>query len=297
MEYKELFLDYLRFEKRYSQHTIRSYENDLGQYIQFLTVHTGSADPLSARGSDVRAWVVSMMDGGYSATSVHRKISGLRTFYRFLRREKIADSDPVERVVLPRRRKRLPVFVEEAKLDQLLDRYDFGAGFPGMRDRTMIEMLYLTGIRRSELIGLRDMDIDFESGTLRVTGKRSKERIIPLLQSFVETLRSYLAVRKDFGIENADGWFFVTDRGNKLYDKLVYNTVHRYLHMVTTVEKRSPHILRHSFATHMLNHGADLNSIKEILGHANLSATQVYTHTTFEKLKKVYKQAHPRVSK
>jgi integrase/recombinase XerC len=176
----------------------------------------------------------------------------------------------------------------------LLDNYSFGDGFAGIRNRTIIELLYLTGIRRSELIGLRDQDVDLAEGSLKVTGKRNKQRIIPLVKSFNQRLEEYIKVRNENVDTSDNGWFFITDKGNKLYDKYVYNTVNNYLSMVTTIEKKSPHILRHTFATHMLNRGADLNSIKELLGHANLSATQIYTHNTFEKLKKVYKQAHPR---
>lgn len=297
MGYKESFLEYLQFEKHYSQHTVSSYKNDLEQYYTFLSTHRGDEKPLEASSSDIRAWVVSLMESGYSATSVHRKISGLRSFYRYLRREKLISGDPVEKVVLPRRRKRLPVFVEEVSLEKLLDRYDFGDDFSGVRNRTIIEILYLTGMRRSELITLKDNDFDLSDRSVKVTGKRSKERIIPLAESFLQNIERYIQLRNDIGFENKEGWFFVTDRGNKLYDKFVYNIVTRYLTLVTTVEKKSPHVLRHTFATHMLNHGADLNSIKEILGHANLSATQIYTHTTFEKLKSVYKHAHPRASK
>ncbi len=297
MGYKESFIEYLQFEKHYSQHTVSSYRNDLEQYYTFLSTHTGDEKPLEASSSDIRAWVVSLMESGYSATSVHRKISGLRSFYRYLRREKLISGDPVEKVVLPRRRKRLPVFVEEVSLEKLLDRYDFGDDFSGVRNRTIIEILYLTGMRRSELIFLKDNDFDLKDRSVKVTGKRNKERIIPLAESFLQNIERYILLRNDVGFENKEGWFFVTDRGNKLYDKFVYNIVTRYLTLVTTVEKKSPHVLRHTFATHMLNHGADLNSIKEILGHANLSATQIYTHTTFEKLKSVYKHAHPRASK
>jgi integrase/recombinase XerC len=257
----------------------------------------GSEDPLQAVSSDIRAWVVSLMESGYSAGSVHRKISVLRSFYRYLRREKLISGDPVSKVILPRRRKKLPVFVEELSLEKLLDRFDFGEDFAGLRNRTIIEMLYLTGMRRAELISLKDKDFDLKGGSVRVTGKRSKERIIPLAGSFLKNIDRYILLKNDVGFDNPEGWFFVTDRGNKLYDKFVYNIVTRYLTLVTTVEKKSPHVLRHTFATHMLNHGADLNSIKEILGHANLSATQIYTHTTFEKLKSVYNQAHPRASK
>jgi integrase/recombinase XerC len=294
MSHKESFLEYLKIEKRYSLHTVRSYLNDLDQFYSFLSSSGVPEDPGTVTSHDIRAWIVSMLENNYSAISVHRKISCLRVFYRYLRKEGIIKNDPLEKVVLPKRKKTLPVFVEEEALTRLLDNYSFGDDFAGIRNRTIIELLYLTGMRRSELIGLRDNDLDLPDGSLKVTGKRNKQRIIPLVKPFIKRLEEYVKVRNEsVGAEN-NGWFFMTDKGNKLYDKYVYNIVNSYLAMVTTIEKKSPHILRHTFATHMLNRGADLNSIKELLGHANLSATQIYTHNTFEKLKKVYKQAHPR---
>lgn len=294
---KESFLDYLRFEKHYSQHTVRSYDNDIGQFFSFINMHKGSDDLNEISSTDVRSWMIYMLDKKYSAVSVHRKISSLRTFFRYSMRAGAVKINPVENIVLPKRRKRLPVFVEESSLDKLLDNYSFGEGYSGIRDHTIIEMLYTTGMRKAELIGLRLDDADLPNSTVRVLGKRNKERIIPLLRSFCTNLEKYIKIRSDHFPDNAEEWLFLTDRGKKLYDKFVYNTVRRYLDMVTTIEKKSPHVLRHTFATVMLNHGADLNSVKEILGHANLSATQVYTHNTFEKLKKVYKQAHPRAHK
>ena len=294
MSHKESFLQYLQIEKRYSPHTVRSYLNDLDQFYSFLSEQGFSSDPVEATSHDIRAWIVSMLENNYSTVSVHRKISCLRVFYRYLRKDGIIKSDPLEKVVLPKRKKTLPVFVEEAAMNKLLDDFSFGEGFAGIRNRTIIEMLYLTGIRRSELIGLRNHDVDLSEGSMKVTGKRNKQRIIPLVKPFVKRLEEYLEVR-DLNVTPAvNEWFFISDKGNKLYDKYVYNIVNSYLAMVTTIEKKSPHILRHTFATHMLNRGADLNSIKELLGHANLSATQIYTHNTFEKLKKIYKQAHPR---
>ena len=294
---KESFLDYLRFEKHYSQHTVRSYDNDIGQFFSFINMHKGPFEMGDITSSDVRSWMISMLDKGYSTVTVHRKISSLRTFFRFNMRAGMIKVNPVENVVLPKRHKRLPVFLEETSLDRLLDNYNFGEGYSGMRDRTIIETLYTTGMRKAELIGLKINDIDIENRTVRVLGKRNKERIIPLISSFCSNLSHYIEMRKENFPDLTENWLFLTDRGNKLYDKYVYNTVKRYLEMVTTIEKKSPHVLRHTFATHMLNHGADLNSVKEILGHANLSATQVYTHNTFEKLKRVYKQAHPRANK
>ncbi len=294
MSYKESFLQYLQIEKRYSVHTIRSYKNDLDQFFLFLDSKELPSDPALVTSHDIRAWIVSMLDNKITTTSVHRKISCLRVFFRYLRKEGLMKADPLEKVVLPKRKKTLPVFVEEGAMGKLLDNDSFGEGFEGTRSRTIVEMLYLTGMRRSELIGLRNGDVDLRDGSVKVTGKRNKQRIIPLVNPFVKSLEEYVRERDSFFGRNSEDWFFVTDSGNKLYDKYVYNVVTRYLNMVTTIEKKSPHILRHTFATHMLNRGADLNSIKELLGHANLSATQVYTHNTFEKLKKIYKQAHPR---
>jgi integrase/recombinase XerC len=294
MSHKESFLQYLQIQKRYSIHTVRSYLNDLDQFFFFLSSLGLPEDPVAVTSYDIRSWIVSMLENNYSTISVHRKISCLRVFYRYLRKEGIIKNDPLEKVVLPKRKKSLPVFVEEEALTNLLDNFSFGESFEGIRNRTIIELLYLTGMRRSELIGLKDNDLDLSECSLKVTGKRNKQRIIPLVKPFIKRLEEYIKVRNDNVATLNNGWFFITDKGNKLYDKYVYNTVNRYLSMVTTIEKKSPHILRHTFATHMLNRGADLNSIKELLGHANLSATQIYTHNTFEKLKKVYKQAHPR---
>jgi integrase/recombinase XerC len=294
MDHKESFLQYLQAGKRYSPLTVRSYLNDLDQFDNHLKLNGLYSKPEAVVSHDIRSWIVSLIENGYSAVSVHRKISSLRVFYRYLRKEGIVVSDPLEKVVLPKTKKRLPVFVEEESLNKLLDDYEFGNDFQGTRNMTIIEMLYLTGIRRAELTGLRNIDVDTRNATLKVTGKRNKQRIIPLLKSFTLKLEKYIAARNEAFPDLVSEWFFLSNKGNKLYDKYVYNIVRKYLSVVTTIEKKSPHILRHTFATHMLNHGADLNSIKEFLGHANLSATQIYTHNSFEKLRKIYKQAHPR---
>jgi len=294
MGHKESFLEHLKIEKRYSLHTVRSYQNDLDQFFTWLTDNEMSSDPGDITSHQVRAWVVKLIENGISPVSVHRKISCLRVFFRYLRKEGIVHHDPLEKVVLPKRKKSLPQFVGEEALDKLLDDYNFGSDFNGIRNRTIIEMLYMTGMRRSELIGLSESDVDLKEETVKVTGKRNKQRIIPLTRVFASRLEEYLKAKNEVTGLDSNNWFFITNKGNKLYDKYVYNIVKGYLAMVTTIEKKSPHILRHTFATHMLNRGADLNSIKEFLGHANLSATQIYTHNTFEKLKKIYKQAHPR---
>jgi integrase/recombinase XerC len=294
MDHKESFLQYLQIEKRYSPLTVRSYLNDLDQFDKYLNTRELPYSPESITSHDIRSWIVSLLENGYTSVTVHRKVSCLRVFYRYLRKEGYTKADPLEKVVLPKMKKKLPVFVDEDSLDRLLDDYDFGQDFKGIRNRLIVEMLYLTGMRRAELTGLRDIDIDIESATVKVTGKRNKQRIIPLLKPFTAEIEEYIRIRNEaFPVVGTD-WFFVSNKGNKLYDKYVYNIVRSYLTMVTTIDKRSPHVLRHTFATLMLNHGADLNSIKEFLGHANLSATQIYTHNSFEKLRRIYKQAHPR---
>ena len=294
MGHKESFLEYLRIEKRYSLHTVRSYQNDLNQFYTWLDDNDMSAEPGEITSHQVRAWMVNLIDNGISPVSVHRKISCLRVFFRYLRKEGKVNHDPMDKVVLPKKKKNLPQFVGEEALDRLLDEYNFGNDFNGIRNRTVIEMLYMTGMRRSELIGLKENDVDIQEALVKVTGKRNKQRIIPLTLSFTGRLEEYLKAKSEYSGTMDNDWFFITNKGNKLYDKYVYNLVKGYLAMVTTIEKKSPHILRHTFATHMLNRGAGLNAIKEFLGHANLSATQIYTHNTFEKLRKIYKQAHPR---
>ena len=294
MDHKESFLQYLQIEKRYSPLTVRSYLNDLDQFDKYLIMQELPGNPESITSHDIRSFIVSLLENGYTSVSVHRKVSCLRVFYRYLRKEGFTKADPLEKVVLPKMKKKLPVFVDEGSLDKLLDDHDFGGDFKGLRNRLIVEMLYLTGMRRAELTGLRDIDVDIEGATVKVTGKRNKQRIIPLLKSFTARIEEYIKVRNEAFPDIENRWFFVSNKGNKLYDKYVYNIVRKYLTMVTTIDKRSPHVLRHTFATHMLNHGADLNSIKEFLGHANLSATQIYTHNSFEKLRRIYKQAHPR---
>lgn len=303
MTHKESFLQYLQIQKRYSTHTVRSYSNDLSGFFKFLDDKGLPDDVTAISSNDIRQWMKFMLDNSkehktkdhkpFNTSSVHRKISCLRVFFKYLSREGVLKNDPLEKIVLPRKKKSLPVFVMEKAMDNLLDDKDFGDGFSGIRDRTIIEMLYITGMRRAELIGLRNGDIDLDQQTVRVTGKRNKQRIIPIVIPYIKRLEEYVKARNENMASGPEAWFFVTDTGNKLYDKFVYNLVNKYLSMVTTVEKKSPHVIRHTFATHMLNRGADLNSIKELLGHVNLSATQVYTHNTFEKLKEVYKK-HPR---
>lgn len=293
MDYKESFLRYLQDEKRYSSLTVTSYKNDLEQFFSFITEDEANLDIKEITTSDIRLWIVSLMDKQYSQSSVHRKISSLNSFFKYLRKEHVINRNPVEKITLPKGRKRLPVFIDEELLNTSLDTYSFGDDFHGKRNRTIIDMLYMTGIRRAELINLKESDIDPDGSSIKVTGKRNKQRIIPLEPKFANRLKEYMDLKKATFDDN-NCMLFVTDKGNKLYDKFVYNVVHNYLSMITTVDRKSPHVLRHTFATHMLNHGADLNAIKELLGHSNLSATQIYTHNTFEQIKKTYDKAHPR---
>lgn len=292
--YKELFLKYLQFEKRFSINTVKSYNNDLNQFTEFIENSFNVFKPEDSDEKMIRSWIVSLMEKDFSSLSVNRKISTLKTFYKFLLREGYIRVNPMDKVVSPKITKKIPLFVEEKQIAILLDDFSFGNDFSGIRNRTIIEMFYNTGIRLSELIGIKNNDVDLYNNTIKVLGKRQKERIIPIHSSFAKSLKQYVEFKnKEFNIFEND-YFFITDKGKQLYEKFVYRVVNKYLKIVTTIEKKSPHILRHTFATHMLNHGADLNAIKELLGHANLSATQVYTHNTFEKLKTIYKQAHPR---
>ena len=286
------FLKYLQAEKRYAVHTIKAYKNDLNQFHAFCQETDREGMDLHFR--VIRSWVVSLMDSGYSSRTVHRKLTSLSTYCSYLIKEGQLDSNPVERVLKPKLNKRVPAFVEEGKMDLLLDEYDFGEGFTGTRNRLVLDMLYQTGMRRSELIGLKTGSINREGKSVKVMGKRGKERIIPVGDELLASVEKYMVVRSEVMADKAGNSLIVTEKGGAAYDKLVYRIVNNYLSMVTTLDKKSPHVLRHTFATHMLNRGADLNAIKELLGHANLSATQVYTHNTYKKLKSSYNQAHPR---
>lgn len=292
--FKDLFLKYLQFEKRFSINTIKSYDNDLSQFVVFIEKSFDKSEIHLSDDKQIRAWVVSLMEKDFSAISINRKISTLKTFYKFLLREGHIISNPMDKVTAPKISKKIPSFIEEKQINNLLDDFSFGEDFSGIRNKTIVEMFYNTGMRLSELIGLKDTNVDLHSGSLKVLGKRNKERIIPIHSSFLESVKKYIQERDKKFPDSENNYLFVTDKGNKLYEKFVYRIVNKYLNLVTTIEKKSPHILRHTFATHLLNHGADLNAIKELLGHASLSATQVYTHNTFEKLKTIYKQAHPR---
>lgn len=292
----ESFIQYLRYERNYSFHTVASYQNDLEQFKSYIERQEGCFDPVLVESLWIRGWVVSLMDEKYSPLSVNRKLSSLKSFYKYLQKKSILQENPAKRVVGPKVNKTLPCFVKEADMDYLLDEQPFEDSLEGARDKAILEMLYSTGMRLSELIGLRNQDIDLSNKQLKVTGKRNKQRIIPFARPLEKEITDYMVVR-DRNVESSNlpqSPFFVKKDGSPLTGHIVHSTVKKYLSPISGLSKNSPHVLRHSFATNMLNNGADLNAVKELLGHASLSSTEIYTHTTFEELKKVYHQAHPR---
>lgn len=288
----EEFIKYLQYEKRYSSHTLAAYKTDLDQFIHFMNQTIGDFEFNTVSSKQIRAWVISLMDQEINPRSVNRKLSTLKSFYKYMMRQGLAENNPTELVIKPKVGKKLPTFVQQENLNQLLDIGYFPLDFEGIRDQLIVAMLYGTGIRLAELKNLIIPNINRTEYTIKVLGKRNKERIIPYPHSIEGPLKEYLQIRSE--INGNTNFLFITSNGKQLYDKLIYRVVNKYLTLVTTVSKRSPHVLRHSFATHLLNNGANLNAVKELLGHSNLSATQIYTHTTFEKLKEIYKQAHPR---
>lgn len=291
----DTFLDYLRYERNYSDKTIKEYGTDIAQFRNFVQEEDCEFDLREVQPIMIREWVISLMDQGKASSSVNRKLSSLRSFYKFLLRQGVVEVDPLRKITGPKKNKPLPVFVKESDMDRLLDETDFGEGFTGCRDRLIIETFYSTGIRLSELIGLNDSDIDLSASVIKVTGKRNKQRLIPFGEELKKSLTEYLNIRSETVSEKPEA-FFIRKNGQRLYKKLVYQIVKENLSKVVTIKKRSPHVLRHTFATTMLNNEAELGAVKELLGHNSLATTEIYTHTTFEELKKVYKQAHPRAN-
>ncbi len=288
------FIIYLQNEKRYSVHTVKSYELDLNQYCSFTGLEKSPVENILTF-HNIRAWLASLSASGLSARSINRKLSSLKSYVKYLRKNNLLDYDPLQKITSPKVSKRLPVFVREEQMNKVNSDEIFQNSFEGIRDKFMIEMFYNTGMRLSELINLKHKDISIASMNVKVLGKRNKERLCPLNIYIINMYNKYCEAKKEKGYQfSTNDWIFVTQKGNKMYDKYVYRKINHYLSMITEIEKRSPHVLRHTFATHMLNAGADLNAIKELLGHANLAATQVYTHNTIDKIKNIYKQTHPR---
>lgn len=285
----EDFIVYLEVEKRFSRHTLEAYKTDLLQFFQFAELKEVE-DVLEVRSSLVRSWIVQLMDSKVSSRSINRKLSSLRSFFKWLKKCRNISSNAMLKVAGPKSSKRLPEFAKESELNSGVLEFCFSDDFDGRRDKLMFELFYQTGMRLSELIGLEAGDVS--NGSIRIFGKRNKERIVPISDRLIELVASYLDARE--AIVSKDNHLFLLNNGKKLYPKFVYRRINYYLSTVTSLDKCSPHVLRHTFATHMLNRGAGLETLKDLLGHSNLSATQIYTHNSFAQLNAIYSQAHPR---
>ncbi len=288
------FLNYLRYERNASLLTVQNYEESLRAFESYIT-HKDDSLSLDRADTDlIRDWMESLMDKGNSASTINKKLSALRSFYRYALKRRLVDVDPAHCITGPKKKKVLPQFLREGEMDRLLDDVEWGNTYKDALARTILILLYEAGLRRSELTGLNDADIDFAGCQLKVTGKRNKQRLIPFGEELATELQHYIEVRNAQFANRPEGALFLSDKGLRVTAGQVYRTVHQYLSTVTSLKKRSPHVLRHTFATAMLNNGAGLESIKNLLGHESVSTTEIYTHTTFEQLKRVYKEAHPR---
>ena len=287
------FIDYLKYEKRRSSHTVTAYESDLSQFIVFVKAEYSIEECSALTHKIIRSWIVQLVEIEQNPRSIRRKLSALNSWFNFLLRKGEVEANIAKQVITPKVPKRLTVALPEPDLGELFSGDYFGNDFAGIRDRTIFELFYATGIRLSELVGLKVNDYDQSASVLHVLGKRNKQRLLPVGPLLAVIITDYMTIRNQLPAIHSDT-FFLTEKGEKIYHKLVYRIINTYLSKVSSVEKRSPHVLRHTFATHLLSKGADINAIKELLGHASLAATQVYTHTNIEKLKNIHKQAHPR---
>jgi integrase/recombinase XerC len=287
------FLKYLQFEKRVSHHTLLAYKTDLQQFSTFIQSTFAEFKPGAADYGMIRSWIINLVEGKIEALSVNRKIACLRSFYKFLLRQECISKDPMLKIKGLKTKKQLPSFVKEGDMIAILDDSDFNGGFRGVREKLVLELFYATGIRLSELISLKENQIDLRNQTIKVIGKRNKERVIPFSKGIVPIINEYISVRNKEIEVKEHGFLFVTDKGERCYPMLIYRSIKTYLKNTST-EKQSPHVLRHTYATHLLNKGAEINAVKDLLGHSSLAATQVYTHNSMEKLKKVFDQAHPK---
>jgi integrase/recombinase XerC len=289
------FLAYITLEKKYSIHTITAYKNDLISFTDFLVTQYNQENLLEVHYPQIRSWIVTLVADKISNRTINRKVSSLKSFYKFLQKTKQIAANPLSKHKALKIEKRVQVPFSFKEIDAVLKEVAIDNDFISVRNKLIVELLYSTGIRRAELIHLKERDVSLTDKTIKVLGKRNKERFIPLLNSVIQTLKEYLELKKEFTIGEEE--LFITEKGNKLYETLVYRVINSYFSRVSSKEKKSPHILRHSFATHLLNGGADLNSVKELLGHSSLASTQVYTQNSLDVLKKVYNQAHPRSNK
>ena len=288
------FINFLKFEKRYSQHTIVSYQTDLTGFFDFVVTQFGETPLPQISHTFIRSWLASLKDEGLTAKTINRKISSLKSFFKYQVKTGVLKQTPMTKVIAPKAEKRLPNFVADKDIKTLFDYVEFPATWKGQTERLLLQIFYQTGMRLSEAIQLKDSGINFSNSTLKVLGKGNKERVIPVQPELQKELQSYLqAKQEEFAGQAADN-LLVSEKGKPLQPRAVYTSVKHYLSLVTTIQKRSPHVLRHTFATHLMNNGADLNAVKELLGHSSLAATQVYTHNTIEKLKNIYKKAHPK---
>jgi len=293
----EAFCDYLLHEKRYSIHTVTAYKTDITQFIDYCESVYEITELKVVKHTIIRSWIVTRMEQEDTAKSINRKISSLRSFFNFLKRKKAVIKNPMLKIIAPKIPKRLPEFIREENIKKLLDNLNEDADYAGFRNRIIIELLYSTGIRRAELIPLKASDMMVSDQMIKVMGKGNKERLIPLSGHLITKLLKLIQLRDEEFPDNAFANLFLTDKGKPVYPKFIYNVVTKLLGTVSTSKKKSPHILRHSFATHLTNNGADINAIKELLGHANLGATQIYTHNSIKKLKEVYSKSHPKAKK
>jgi integrase/recombinase XerC len=291
--YIQSFLNYIEYERRYSKHTLESYGNDLEQFHLYLKSEYHKDEIELASHLEIRSWIVQLMERKIIPRSINRKLSTLKSFFKFLMRKGIVKKSPLSKVLAPKTSKRLPVFVEKSGIEKLLNDVEFPEGFIGARDKMILDLFYGTGMRRSELNNLKETDIDSYNAQIKVLGKGNKERIIPIQPQLRTSLKEYIDL-KNQSTAAPSIYLFVNPEGKLLNPSNIYQIVKKYLNLITTIDKKSPHVLRHTFATHLMNNGADINAVKELLGHASLAATQVYTHNTIDKLKNIYKQAHPK---